>query len=198
MITPIKAAFACCLACNLPSMAAVVLWDESISGDLADDYTTPTLLNANLGDNRIAGGLRGSDLDLDLFTLTVSVGHELSGIRLINYNSAVTTNVGFMGIQSGSQLSSPPSNSFPDPIGYVLYGNWAVGQDILPTVVGGKPFNGVNPLPAGQYAVWLNETGSSSRYEWSFEVTAVPEPNTIIILLGGLLVPLSLRRRPLS
>lgn len=198
MLTPIKVAFACYFSSILPTMAAVVLWDESISGDLADDYTTPTLLNAVIGDNRVAGSLRGSDLDLDLFTLTISVGHELSAIRLINYTTGSATNVGFMGMQPGSNLSSPPSNSFSDPIGYVLYGNWAVGQDILPTIVGGKPFNGANPLPAGQYAIWLNETGASSIYQWSFEITPIPEPGAAVILIGGLLGPIFLRGRLLS
>lgn len=198
MVTPIKVACACYLACILPNMAAVVLWDESISGDLADDYTTPTLLIAALGDNRVAGSLRGSDLDLDVFTVTIGNGHQLSAIRLINYTTGNPANVGFMGMQPGSNLSSPPGNSFPDPIGYVLYGNWAVGQDVLPTIVGGQPFNNANPLPAGQYAVWLNETGASSSYQWSFEVTAIPEPSAVIILLGSMLIPLLVRRRPLS
>lgn len=196
MLTPVKVAFACYLACALPNRAAVVLWDEAISGDLSDDYTTPTLLTTVLGDNRVVGSLRGTDLDLDLFTLTVSAGHELRAIRLVDYTTANPTNVGFMGMQPGSNLSNPPSNSFPDPIGYVLYGTWAIGQDILPTVVGGQPFNGINPLPADQYAVWLNETGASSRYQWSFEVAAIPEPGVLVMLNGCLLGTLLRRKRP--
>lgn len=198
MPAPMKTACAIYLACILPNMAAVILWDESVSGDLADDYTTPTLLTAGLGDNRVIGRLTGLDFDLDVFTVTVGAGHQLSALRLVNYTTGTPANLGFIGMQPGSNLSSPPSNFFSDPIGYVLYGTWAVGLDILPNVVVGQPFNNVNPLPAGKYAIWLNEVGPASTYEWSFEVTTIPEPGSMMLVIGGLLTPFFLRTRTRS
>lgn len=193
-----KTACALYLACILPNMAAVVLWDESIAGDLADDYTTPTLLTAVLGENRVIGRLTGLDFDLDILTVTVGAGHQLSALRLVNYTTGTLGNLGFIGMQPGSNLSSPPSSSFSDPIGYVLYGTWAIGTDILPNMVVGPPFNLTNPLPSGQYAVWLNEVGPASTYEWSFEVTTIPEPSSIMLWIGGFLTPFFLRTRPRS
>ncbi len=176
-------------------MSAVVLWDETISGDLADDFSVPTQLHTVPGDNRVAGGLRGYDFDLDLFTLTVTEGYQLSGVSLISYSSGSLANQSFLGMQPGSRLSTFPNANFGDPIGYVLYGNWAVGQDVLPTIVRGRPFSDANPLPSGSYAVWLNETGEASRYEWSFQVTAIPEPRLLVSMMGGLGLTLFRRRR---
>ena len=105
-----------------------------------------------------------------------------------------------MGIQPGSQLSSAPSGSFSDPIGYSLIPASGVGTNYLPTItLAGvnlaPPFFGVNSLAEGSYAGWLNETGPASTYRLNFVATAVPEPSSLsMIALYGMFL-LSKRRR---
>lgn len=183
-------------ALMVEGVRAQSLWNESLQGDLSGDYLLPNHFLLSPGQNTITGSLAGLGSDQDFFTLRVPEGLVLSSIMINSYTTGNPFNVGFFGIQQGATLSSPPSVSFSEPIGYVLFGTWAVGLDVLPTIVAGPPFDGERPLAAGQYAVWLNETGSPSSWQLDFttQVTAVPEPS-VGLLAAATLSGFGFRRR---
>lgn len=178
ILTGLGFAFAPCLG--------AVTYLESIEGDLSDDYLAPTPLVLGVGSNILNGGLDGFLSDLDLFTLTVPVGGELTAIRILEFSGGGAGS--FFGLQPGQILSADPAlnASFPDPIGFALLtpAGAATDQDLLPTIVVGPPFFFARPLPAGDYAGWLNETDDSSTY--TIEFVVAPEPSSMT--LGALIV----------
>ncbi|MGJ8724079.1 MAG: PEP-CTERM sorting domain-containing protein [Roseibacillus sp.] len=161
----------------------VSLYDETIDGDFSNDYLNPTSLNLKTGSNQISGSLFGASIDVDLFTFRLGPGEALSAIRVLEFS---TFGIGgsFLGMQSGTQLSANPAlgNAFPDAVGGRVFtaADAAVDRDILPFVVMFPPFNSVNPLPEGDYVVWLNETGQPTQYTLDFVV--VPEPSSLVPL----------------
>ncbi|MGJ8725247.1 MAG: hypothetical protein ACSHYB_11870 [Roseibacillus sp.] len=171
------------------SMEAQVIWDESSDGDLSNAYLSPNVFALSFGTQSVLGTVSaGSNLDRDLFTIQIPAGGELTAFSLVNYDSSDPDNITFVGMQEGATLSRAPSNNFSDAIGYALFGFDDIGKDLLPTITGNPfipPFFGENPLPAGEYAIWVNETATTADYEFEFEVVevgAVPEPS--ISLLG--------------
>lgn len=171
---------------------------ESLDGDLSDDYTSPTVLNVTLGDNILDGSLLGSELDLDLFRLVVPAGLEITAINLVAASGGGGGS--FLGMQTGDQLSSPPSSSFPGFIGYALLPASGVGTNYLPNISPPPPYNfppfyGASSLVEGTYAGWLNETGASSTYRLSFVAKAVPEPSSLTLIAVFGLFMLSKRQR---
>ena len=184
---------ACALGLALVAPAGAVVYSESIDGELSGIHTSPTPLTLDVGSNSLLGDLAGGGTDVDLLSLVVPTGAELVAIRLAAFSGGGAGS--FFGMQPGSILSSPPSSTFPDAIGYVLISGGLVGTDVLDEVVFGPPFNFQQPLPAGEYAVWLNETGAASSYELNFEVAAIPEPSLPAVLGLSALVLLPRRKR---
>jgi hypothetical protein len=182
-------------ACCSPLRAAS--YSETIDGELSNDFIEPTPVLMDLGSNLLTGGLAGGESDIDLFSFSVPVGHQLAAIRILGFTGGGGGS--FLGIQPGIELSSSPvpSASFPDPIGYAIISasDAAVDRDVLPTIASGPPFNGVAALPAGNYVGWLNETGLTSTYQIEFVIAAVPEPAVPAALALGLLGSFARRRR---
>ncbi len=125
----------------LTTANAVVNFNEAISGDLSDDYLNPNQITLSEGDNEISGGLLGGSADLDLFSFTIPTGFELPEISVTRYTGG--NNGSFLLLQSGSTLSSEPSNTFSDPIGFTILNDTSVQNDtnLLNTVTIGPPFN---------------------------------------------------------
>jgi hypothetical protein len=191
MRNPIAALLALTLAHG--ASGAVFVYDELLHGDISDDYLLPAVLTPGAGASTLKGTV--VDGDRDLFTLVVAAGLRLDSLRLLSYStdSENPENLSYMMSQPGTTLSSPPSNDFADPIGYVGFGTWAVGRNVLRTITAGPPYDYAATLGPGSYAFWINETGPVSGYEFQFNVTAVPEPSTLIGIL--LAAPLCTRRR---
>jgi len=175
-------------------------FDETISGDLSDDYLAPTPLIAGLGNNVLSGSLSGNTNDLDLYELIVPEGLEVTAIRLLEFDSAPSNGGSFLLMQPGRTLDAPPSNRFANPIGFSILSSGGVGSDILPTIIlpgidSLAPFFGVASLTSGSYAGWLNETGAASNYRLQFEVAeTIPEPSTGLLICFAA-VGLCLRQR---
>lgn len=185
------------------SAFSATIYDESLNGDLSDNYLAPTSIVLGEGSNLLIGQLNGGTSDLDLFTITVPAEMFLTSIRVMSYSGGVLAS--FMGVQPGPVLYASPFDYIragmgepvmvPD-INYVLFG----GEDVLDNtnlmtqLVVGLPLGGQNPLPAGQYAFWLNETRAMSNYTLAFQV--VPEPGAAVVLLmsAGLLLRRRVRR----
>ena len=197
-------AFVSSLAAGTPAMAAAT-YSENISGDFSNNGLTPTAINLLFGNN-IIEGRTGRDaagaIDRDYFTFTLASGQALDAIQLLT--GTTTLGFSFIGVQSGNQLTLPPST--PDAtglLGWYHYSSTDVGSDILDdmgvSAAGSTGFNG--PLGPGTYTFWFQEAspGPRVRYRVNFLVGnfvgEVPEPGTwAMMLIGFGLVRMAMRR----
>lgn len=182
------------LACaGAVSAQSSTVWDESLQGDLSSTGLQPTSLAMAAGANRILGvvGDGGLGVDRDYFSFTVPVGAVLSAVMLLN-NTFVSGGASFIAIQAGPQVSVTPTGGGADALlGYGHYTTDQVNTDILPSIV----FGPVSTLPSGVYSVWVQDTGGPAPYGFDFIMTAVPEPAALGMMLAGLVLVGSTRRR---
>lgn len=167
------------------AQAQHLLWVESSDGDLSSNYLMPTSLTLLEGDNLLTATFNSTDRDL--FTITVPSGMVMDGLWMGGYAHSNANNVSFLGMQVGNTLSAPPSSTFPDEIGYTLFGAWALdGTNLLPIITSYPVLP--DPLPAGNYAFWLNETtANAATTTLRFHATAIPEVSTsLLAMLGGI------------
>jgi len=143
-------------------------YNENLMGDLSNDFNTPTALNFVKGNNTITA--IQSMIDIDYFTFTVPVNHELSQIRVDDYQS--TDDAGFIGIINGNAFSTDAfSTAASDLLGGLVYGIANRGTNILLDIgalSGAQGFTG--NLPSGSYSVWLNQTGAQSEVSFNFVI----------------------------
>ncbi len=173
--------------------AQVYLHNESVGADLGDNYMSPTTLALSQGSSLLDYTV--GEFDTDLLTLHIPLGLQLDSIILRNYQSTAVGNVSFIGFQSNrTTLSGFPFSGFSDQINYSLYGALDLNENLLPRMLqlGGSP---AGPLQAGNYAFWMNETGTTSSAVFEFQSSAaIPEPDVALLGLFGLFV-FSVRRR---
>ena len=195
-------------ATGLPASPAIAAstYSEGVSGDLSNNGLSPTAINLAFGNN-IIEGRTGRDsagaIDRDYFTFTLASGQALDALEILT--GTTTLGFSFIGVQSGNQLTLPPST--PDAtglLGWYHYSAADVGSDILDNMgvpaAGSTGFNG--PLGPGTYTLWVQEAspGSPVRYRFNFLVGnfvgEVPEPSTwAMLLLGFGAVGYSMRRQ---
>lgn len=143
-------------------------YNENLLGDLASAHTAPTVLAFVGGNNTVTASQSSSDVDY--FTFTVPAGHELSQIIVEDYQSS--DDAGFIGIVNGNTFPADAQNTeASDLLGGLVYGVSNRGNDILQSMgslTGAQGFTGA--LPAGNYCVWLNQTGASSETTLNFRI----------------------------
>lgn len=173
-------------ACAPVALGAVMAFDESIQGDLSDDYLIPNVFQPDAGTFSLKGSVVNGDRDL--FTMNLTIGLSIISIKLISYStdSENPDNVSYFLSQPGSTLSASPTSDFAQPIGYVGFGKWAENREVLRIMTAGPPYNYANSLGTGSYAFWINETGPMSGYEFRF--TIVPEPSTAALLAASFIL----------
>jgi hypothetical protein len=186
-----------------PGMAAG--WDESTAGDLSNLGTAPTTVALAPGGNLVAGTTgRGSGgvVDRDYFTFTLPAGWQLDAITLLPGSTFLgPSELGFIAVQGGPQVTVNPTGGDPSALlGWHHTSGNDVGTDILPLIgLGAGAIGFAPPLPAGSYALWVQETGSgTSAYRFDFAVSVVPEPGVgwlFAVGLMGLISVLGLRER---
>jgi len=188
-------ALGCVLA---PATQAGVIWDESVNGDLSNDRLNPTGLSLAIGSNTLnATSVGGTNIDREYVKLGMPAGTQLSQLILTAYASA--DSLSFIGVQSGSTLTEPPTGTNPaNLLGYAHFGpgSLGTGADYLPSIGTGFMSQGFTPpLPTGIYTFWIQQTSSTSptTYTWNFVV--VPEPGAIALLSMGAIAISFLRRR---
>ena len=181
---------------------AAVAWDESVSGDLSGDGLAPSFAALVAGSNTLRGTTgrpAGGAIDRDYLHISVPAGHALQSLWV----RTGTTTIGggsFVGLMSGSQFTIPPSTFTADGmLGFTLFGPDQLDTDLFDVMslpsLGSSGFE--VPLPAGDYSLWVQETGTGSvSYALEFTVVVVPEAPTVLTMLGGLaLLAGALRRR---
>ncbi len=165
--------------------AAAADYSESVNGDLSGDWLAPTQLTLGAGSNHVQGSFGISAIpdvaDLDYLAIIVPTGYILNKLILDSLNPGGANS--FLGVQSGPQMTLPPTAYDPSPLlGWNhIYKNQQ-GNDLLPVL-------GLGTLSAGSYTFWINETDTSAAwsYGFDFQVAAVPEPSTRAMMALGLL-----------
>jgi len=171
------------LTCALPAQATTA-WDESSNGDLSNDRLAPSVLGLGIGSNSVLGttGDNGGGVDRDYFSFTVPDGTSLSAIQLLS-NTSVSGGASFFAIEAGPLILTTPSGlGVENLLGFAHYTNGDVGSNILPLIA--IRFSGA--LPSGTYAAWVQDTGGPASYGFDFQISAVPEPANVTMLLAGL------------
>ena len=196
------------LFANVSSAAVVSCYSEfgdfCFPGDPADpelsgDNGSPTDLGQFLvGMNVVRGevtsvGDEGTNGTADIFTFEIPQNMQLDTV----FMTAFSTDVGdavFLALDDGptfqfssEEINNEPVFGLPDLtqiLGGLVLGTNEVGTDILDNLSNTAPFNGAGfttPLGAGQYSVYIQETGPRSDYTLTFNVSAVsvPEPSTM-------------------
>lgn len=167
---------------------AQLTYDESTDGDLSGAFGTPAQLIFDLGVNTITGevgsgnsGGATNGTDADYFTFSLGVGEVIDSITITRDGPG---NVSFIGYVNDSSFGGQTAG---DLNGNTLF---ADGDSLLP---GGLI---ASSLTAGDHAFWIQETGGTTDYSISLNVTsAVPEPSSAIALLGLGVVGLVRRKR---
>lgn len=200
-MSPSRLLLALCLAGAVSSTQAATAWDEAASGDLANVGTSPTTVSLVLGSNLVSGSTGRSAagvVDRDYFTFTLPAGLQLDALTVLQGTTFLgPSSLSFIGVQAGAQVTvNPTGGSATGLLGWWLYSENDIGQDILPQM--GLAFGAVGfagPLPAGNYAFWVQETGTGTAdYRFDLNVSAVPEPAGALLMLAGL-AALQARRR---
>ena len=177
--------------------SADLMWDETIDGDLSNDYLNPTQLFIKGVNNHVRFTTDFiPEVDREYFTFTIDEGYELSAIILDRFDSEPISNLAFLAIANGSVFPTEPSA--PDVttlLGYSLPGITDVGNDILQAMGSGAGTQGFSgPLGAGTYSFWAQETGPfDDVWDLNFVVTQIPAPGALALL--GLAGVTSRRRR---
>lgn len=188
------------LASTAPSFAGVI-YDESVNGSFSSSGLSPTEIVLASGSNEILGtngstapgGLR------DYVTFTVPASMILSSITMLD---TAVGNVGFIGLEAGSQVTLPTNTTTAAGLlGWLHYTPANKNTDILPLMA--VPANGSSgftpPLGPGAYSLWIQDSSPGTfHYGFALQLDPVPEPASWESALGALLVAavfLGLRRR---
>lgn len=187
-----------CLLALAPAARAATVYDEGVAGDLSGNGLAPTFVTLASGANVVIGttGRESGVVDRDYLTFTVPVGLQLTAITPLAGTSTVSGGLAFIGIEAGAQVTTPTGGPATTLLGWHHYAPADVGNNILPLIgtgTGAIGFTGA--LGAGNYAVWIQETGVGTvPYVMQFTLSAVPEPASGLLLLAGM-ASIAWRRR---
>lgn len=162
-------------ALSASTVNAATIWDESVKGDLSNNYLAPTPLVFGPGSNDVigtAGRLPSTGLiDYDMFTFAMPAGFTLGAIVVASTN---TPSLSFIGLSSSAVLGADPDvingGSAAGLIGWMHYSQGSINTNILPlmntTSFAASGFS--LPLAPGPYTVLLQDTGTTPvSYDFS-------------------------------
>jgi hypothetical protein len=174
--------------------------DESVTGDLSNNWAAPTSLSFTTGSNQVLGSLvrvsPTSPQDMDYFTFAVPAGNQVLAIDVLTGTSAGGAGaVSFFGIASGTSVINPsttPNSALAAGLlGYTLYGPADVSSNILNRLATSNTLSpaaqGFSVLGPGNYSVWIQEgTPGTFNYRFDIAIGAAPEPATWFLSCAGL------------
>jgi hypothetical protein len=179
------------------------LYNESVSGDLSNNWAAPTFLSFTSGSNQVLGTLVGPS-DRDYFSFNVPVGYQIAAINVLPGTVGGGPGlVSFFGIDSGLSFLPPDTTAnatlAASLLGYTLYGASNVGSSILPSLAtsntSSPPAQGFTSLGPGNYSIWLQE-GATGTFPYGFNIViATPEPATWLLCFAALAIVVPARRR---
>lgn len=172
-----------------PTAVQAANYDEAVQGDLSGTTATPTVWAIGAGANVLKGSA-GTDADYDLVTFTIPAGHQLDSLILDLHE--IQGYQSFLGLQAGSTWTTGLGFGVDGPalLGYDLFNPGEVGSDRLPWISENGNTNEPQftpPLPSGAYTMLLQDTASEFNYQFTLNVSAVPEPAAIGLAVFGLL-----------
>jgi len=185
---------------TVPTFAGVV-YDESVNGNFSSSGLSPTPVVLALGSNQILGtnGSAATGGVRDYLTFMVPAFTRLSTITMLN---TTVGDIGFIGLQAGSQITLPPNTATAAGLlGWLHYTPANKNTDILPGM--SVPANGSSgfspPLAPGAYSLWIQDSSTGTfNYGFALQFDAVPEPATwesSLLAVAGVVLLLRLRRR---
>ncbi|MEZ5446769.1 MAG: hypothetical protein R3F45_13465 [Gammaproteobacteria bacterium] len=194
------------MACTASFATRAAVWEEPTGGDLfSNDGLSPTPITLEAGANTVRGTTGFTDIvDRDYFHFTLAAGQQLDSIFLRPVTE-VGSQVTFIGVQSGSQVTVNPTGGNPAGLlGYALYSLGQINTNILDDIgnnvlnPGTTGFTG--PLGPGTYAFWVQDTAFGTfNYNYEFNVSGdpipTPLPGAYLAMLSGLGVLGIARRR---
>lgn len=137
-------------------------------GDFSDDFESPTSFTVGPGASTLTATTVSGDLDY--VTFTVGPCDTLTQLTVDSYTSASDT-IAFISMQNGTAFTFPATEAAENTaemLGLSHFGAADIGQDILPAIGEGAiagelpaPLGFTPPLSAGDYTVWLNQTGAA-------------------------------------
>ena len=164
---------------TLPWVASAASYSESVNGDMSGNRLAPSSLTLDFGSNSISGSTLAGDIDY--LTIHVPGFGALWSLTLTSFGS--TDDLAFMAIQSGTQFTEPAGvPNVANLLGWAHF-SLPVGQDfleIMGTGPGAIGFSGA--LPAGDYTLWIQQTGPQ-LVTYSFDaLVSVPEPGSLALV----------------
>lgn len=178
---------------------------EAVNGDLSNDRLDPTHLVLSAGANTLTGTTvtlpAPAGRDFDYLTLTVPAGLQFDSLVLTAYGGDDLTFVGMVAGTPFNVAPTDPAASIPPRLlGWVHMTPALIGSDLFRVMTAQTvpaPVIGFTaPLRSGDYSFWIQEAGAATvDYALTFNVSAVPEPSTLMLLAPGALVGLALARR---
>jgi len=180
------------LGCLLAGRAFALDYFEPEEGDLSDDYTMPTPLALDVGNNLVIASVVDSTApggDVDYFSIELPSGSALSGLSLEGQRNFGGDDIFFLGMVEGTAF--PVSNvdaTAADLLGYTLVDDSLLFRDLLPSMSEAPGAVGFTmALNSPNYSFWVQQTGTRTEYVFDFRVDPIPEP-AHIALISGLLV----------
>jgi hypothetical protein len=179
---------------------AVVVWNEAVDGDISTDRNNPSSAALARGSNTLTatsvGPPTSNPADREYITFSLPTNGRLSALYVQAY--AGLDGTAFIGVQSGTTFTEPPTGTDPaNLLGYSHFGPAVqpVGSNILSDMGQGFGSQGFTPpLTGSNYTFWIQQTGANSAtYTLDFFVS--PEPAAIAMFgIGGVIVLLAKRR----
>jgi len=185
------------------SAMAVVVYDESVSGDLSNASSSPTFVATTVGSNEFVGSLNTTGTISDFWTIVIGPTEQLDQVILSRYDSPAIQN-SFFGVEAGTQISDTGSGT--GLLGGVIFGNnngqgSGIGDDLLDDLAvdaAMSPGPGfTTPLGPGTYTFWVQEVTDPAaiHYTFDFQISAVPEPSGFVLAIFFIASTLRLRDR---
>ena len=172
-----------------PATTYAANYDESVLGDISSIPATPSTWNLEAGANFLKGSA-GTSSDYDLLTFVIPAGHRLDTLFLDSHQ--IQGYASFLGIQNGASWTAGLGWSVDGTklLGWDLFDANAVGTDRLTTIAQNGNTESQQftpPLGSGTYTLLLQDVQTPFSYQFTFNVSAVPEPATLGLAALGLL-----------